>query len=420
MRDLWKFNPLRVFKILLRSPTLQVTMLSGIAGIGFSVANLLLAWFLPTRDYGLIVLAVSLINLGYPLAPLGLEGIVVRRKLSATPHLLYVSLLTGIATGIVIALIGALVYQLEFLVLALVCAAIVGGGAAYLASSKFRSLERFPLSVVLAQASNYFLLLAALVTIGVDSKSAGLALWIVALGHALMGIWGWRKLFQERGSRTGTNQRLYWVEALSLAGVNGAVLLLLQLERLTIPKLLNLDELASFSVLAAIVIAPFRMLQMGVATTLVPRLRNTVNARARLRLLLQEAVIVSGVVVVTCVTLWYATPLLVQWLFDGKYLITTSLLLAALITGLLKVLSGFSDGIITALGSTRELMSWNALGWFFVVIAGIGAIVGARWGLPGVIYGVALGWLGRVAAAVWISISRLRNLSVGTNSSTGA
>jgi hypothetical protein len=49
-----------------------------------------------------------------------------------------------------------------------------------------------------------------------------------------------------------------------------------------------------------------------------------------------------------------------------------------------------------------------------VGIAVVAAIVGARWGLAGVIYGVALGWLVRAITAMYPIIKHLRVPDVTT------
>jgi len=84
------------------------------------------------------------------------------------------------------------------------------------------------------------------------------------------------------------------------------------------------------------------------------------------------------------------------------------LVLAAIVAGLAKVLNAFSRATVTALADPREVALTNVLGWVSVAVAGAAAVVGARWGLAGVIYGVGLGWLLRALAALWLSARHLR------------
>ena len=48
------------------------------------------------------------------------------------------------------------------------------------------------------------------------------------------------------------------------------------------------------------------------------------------------------------------------------------------------------------------------MGWLSVGIALAAAAVGARWGLAGVIYGVALGWMVRSATTLLVAVRHLR------------
>ena len=59
----------------------------------------------------------------------------------------------------------------------------------------------------------------------------------------------------------------------AFAGLNASGLLLIQLERLVIPHVLPLADLALYGVLGAIAGSLFRVLQMGVGFSLLPRLR---------------------------------------------------------------------------------------------------------------------------------------------------
>jgi Na+-driven multidrug efflux pump len=87
--------------------------------------------------------------------------------------------------------------------------------------------------------------------------------------------------------------------------------------------------------------------------------------------------------------------------------------LAATVAGLAKVLNAFSKATVTALASARELSLVNILGWASVAVAAVAASAAAGpWGLPGVIYGVGLGWLVRAIAALVVAARHLRDESV--------
>ena len=50
----------------------------------------------------------------------------------------------------------------------------------------------------------------------------------------------------------------------------------------------------------------------------------------------------------------------------------------------------------------------NLYGWISLALSVVGAIVGARWGLAGVVYGVGVGWVFRTLSALAIMYRHLR------------
>jgi O-antigen/teichoic acid export membrane protein len=188
-------------------------------------------------------------------------------------------------------------------------------------------------------------------------------------------------------------------------------LLLVQMDRLLIARLLSLGELATYGVLAAIVGSLFRVLQMGVGYTLIPRLRVAGSLAERRSLIRREIQLVAALVAAGAIVIWIVTPVVEHWLLGGKYDLTVPLIVAALASGVAKVLNAFSKALVTALSDPREVTTVNLVGWISVGVAVAGAAIGARWGLPGVIYGVGVGWLLRAAIGIGISARRLRSPS---------
>jgi O-antigen/teichoic acid export membrane protein len=379
----------------------------GASGVGFAGANLILARVLPTAEYALFTLVIALVNLSFPLAPLGVDGIVNRRHLEAGPSLLKRTLAAGLVTGLIFLLIAGVAYHLSLPLLVVVFAATLGGGALAVAGAQFQSEQRFGISLALTQSPNMLLLVAALVVVVTGIEQAQLPLAISALGFVIAGAVGWWVLIRERAAKPSRETWFPWSEALSFAGLNAAGLVLVQLDRLIIPQVLPLHELATYGVLAAIAGSLFRVLQMGAAYTLIPRLRAAASVLERRRLILHEAKLVSAIVVAGSVVIWLATPLVERHLLAGKYHLGGALLFAALFSGVAKVMNAFTKSTVTALATARELSIVNLFGWVSVAVAIVAAIVGARWGLTGVIYGVGLGWLLRALTALYLTLRHL-------------
>jgi O-antigen/teichoic acid export membrane protein len=380
----------------------------GASGAGFAGANLVLARVLPTEPYALFTLVVALGNLGYSMAPLGLDGVVNRRHLDAGPTLLRSALRSSILIGLAFAAIGIAAYDMSWPLAAMLFVSTAAGGAMMVAGARFQSEQRFGVSLTLLQSPNIVLLLAAAVAAAVHVSQAWPPVLISTIGFVAAAVWGWKVLLRERrGAPQGTTT-FRWSEALSFAGLSASGLLLVQLERLVIPHVLPVADLALYGVLGAIVGSLFRVLQMGVGFSLLPRLRAAGSVRERRRLVAHEGRLVGAIVVGGSAFIWFLAPLVERWFLAGKYHLAASLVLAAIISGIGKIANAFTKSIASALAEPRELSLVNAGGWISVATSIAGALVGARWGLTGLIYGVALGWFLRAAFAGVLMVRHLR------------
>jgi O-antigen/teichoic acid export membrane protein len=393
---------------LVSSPTLRGAMVYGAAGLGFAGANLVLARVLPSAEYGLFTLVLALVNLGFALAAVGIDGIVNRRQLEAGPNLLRRTLAASLLVGVVLVIIAEITYKISPAMLLILLVSTVAGGAMVVAGAQFQSERRYGISLGLTQSPNLALVVAALAVLLSNHREARLPLVISALGFVLAAAYGWWVLFRERAAKPARDSSFAWSEALSLAGINAAGLLLVQLDRLIIPYVLPLHDLATYGVLAAIAGSLFRVLQMGVGYTLIPRLRAAGSVPQRRRLIAHEARLVGGIVVAGSVIIWFVTPLIERWLLLGKYHLGASLLVATLFSGVAKIMNAFTKSTVTALATPAEVSMVNLFGWASVALAIPAAVFGAQWGLAGVIYGVGLGWLARAVTALLITLRHLK------------
>ena len=391
----------------LRSPTFLSVAVHGAAGVGFAAANLVLARVLPAREYAYFTLATALMNLGFALAPCGIDGVVLRRDLDLGPRMLATVLGATSLVALVLGGIGAFGYDMGPALDAMVFVAIAAGGAMWVSACRFQRERRYKLSLSLMQSPNLVLVLAALVVVATRVREAWLPLLVSTLGVVLAGLVGWAVLFAERGRRAHLPAKFPWREAATIMGLNASGLLLVQLDRLVIPHLLPLEELAVYGVLAAIVGSLFRVLQMGVAFSLTPRLAAAADVRERRRLIGKEARLVLGMVVLGSLAIWMVTPVVEQVLLAGKYHLTGPVILAGIAAGVAKSLNAFSTATVTALADQRELTLVNVLGWVSVGVSVLAAVVLARWGLAGVVYGVGLGWLLRAITGMGLTMRHL-------------
>jgi O-antigen/teichoic acid export membrane protein len=390
------------------SPTLRSMVVYGASGLGFAGANLVLARVLPTDQYALFTLVIALGNLGYSLAPAGLDGVVNRQHLEAGPALLAQVLRPAVAIGLLFGGIGLLAYDMPFGLAAMLFVSSTLGGVMMVAGAKFQSEQRFGVSLAVYQSPNLVLLLAAALTVALHGRRAWLPVLISTVGFAAAAAYGWGVLLRERHSAPHRGSAFSWREALAFAGLGASGLLLIQLERLVIPHVLPLADLALYGVLGAIAGSLFRVLQMGVGYSLLPRLRAAGTIDVRRRLIEHEARLVIGIIVLGSAFIWFITPVVERGFLHGKYHLAGGLVLAAIVSGIGKIANSFTKAMVGALAEPHELSLVNVLGWASVGISLAAAFAGARWGLAGVIYGVALGWYIRAAISFALVLRHLR------------
>jgi O-antigen/teichoic acid export membrane protein len=379
-----------------------------LGGAGFTLANLLLARSLPPLEFGLLSLVLGLLNLGLQVAPLGADGAINRARIRPTPWLLGRAFLASVMVALVIGLVSRMIYGLAIELVTIILVGVVTGGLTQVAAASFQSRQSFAISLFLTQIANLVLLAAAVLVLAAHLGDAIVPLVCFVGGYVCTAILGWRALFRSDRVVEEDSTRFGWIEPLSYAGVNAAGLVLLLLERLMVPKLLSLEDLATFGVLAAVVIAPFHVLQLGIGYTLLPRLRAATGFAERRHLVYDEAVVMGILVLGGAIVVYFLAPLVVELVLAGKYELRRDLLLAGLLTSILRATSGFTKGAVTALCTNRELAALNVLMWVAVLVAIVGALIGAHWGLVGVIYGTSLGWAVRTLVSAAIAGHHLR------------
>jgi O-antigen/teichoic acid export membrane protein len=374
-----------------------VTAAFCVAGLGFAAGNILLAYELPPTEYALVALIIALLQVGAAVSSMGMDGVVNRREVVLTGAVLRRVLGSSFAIAAVMVLFSWIAYDLDAALLTVVFLGTLGGGANTVAAAKYQSMQRFGGSILLTQSQNYVLAFAGMLTLALGITHAAFPGFLVALGYFLSAAIGWMRLYRREGP--GGPQSFDWAEALAYVGVSVAGLVLVQLERLIVPSILTMEDLATYGVLAALAGSPFRMLQMGVGYTLLPRLRAASDPRTRMRLLARETWVTALATLAASVAIWFLAPFLVDLFLHDKYTLSPSLITAAIVMGLFKVASALTSSATVALGTTRQLGYLNLMAWVSVAGALAAAVVGARWGLEGVLYGVGVGWLVRTIAA---------------------
>jgi O-antigen/teichoic acid export membrane protein len=319
------------------------------------------------------------------------------------PKLFGLSLLTGMVVALISVAVGYLVYAIGGAFLAALALAIAAGSVARLGASIYQSEKRFKFSLWLIQSQNITLIASAIVVGLVSATSAKGVFSAYALHWSAAAAVGLLSLRLSSKIPTNESWIVPWREGLPLFGYLVTVQLAAQLDRLIIPKLLDIESLATFGVLSALVLAPFKMFQTGVGYTLVPGLRNSDSRASRRGILMHEAAITALVIVGGAASAFFIAPWFAEFFLKGKYVLGPALIAAAVFAGAMRVLVMFISSIVTALGDQTHLVWLNRGSWLALAASVAGGWWGSQWGLAGLVFGFSLGSLLRAALAAAVS-----------------
>jgi len=327
-----------MLRTLYRSPALRSAASFGIGGVAFAVANLIFARAISARDYGLLSLMIGVVAVAGPMAPLGVDYVVVRRGWALNHGLRRQGLLTSALVGLLTVAVAAWLYRPGLYLLAAILVATVATSVSQLVSAHYQSQRQFGISMLFIQATNWSLLAIAVVAWMFGIASAAPSAALIAASGVIIALAGWFLVARRQAAEPeAVTMSGHWQEAVSLMLINVTGSALLQLERLVLPMTVGIEQLALFGVAAALVGSPFRMLQMAATFTIVPRMRDAATVAERRRLLRHEFALFCVIMAPASVALWLLAPAIAHWFLHGKYDLGGPLILAMILSGLLKV-----------------------------------------------------------------------------------
>ena len=375
------------------SGSLRGALTFGLGGAGFAVGNILLAAALPPEQFGLVSLILALHQFGLSSGPLGLDIVIKRHRPRLSASLLRSCSRNALLVALVITLAAQLIYDLERIPAALVFTGATLAAGNNVVYGIFQSRGEQAWALGLAQLPNWVLLLIAIVALAVPVTSSTPLLLAMVLGYAATTLIGWLKARRGQDGLAELDAEVAFREGLASVSIGLALQLLWQLERVTIPKLLTVEDLATFAVLATVVAAPFRVTQIGVAFTLIEKLRSAPDASHARSVLRRESWTAAALVVGAVLAVLIAKPLVFHYLLNDKYVVGPGLVAATIAVGAVRVAESFSTTSVTAFGSEADLARMSTLAWASLVVAGVASVLLSVFGLVGIVLAALLGWL---------------------------
>lgn len=399
-----------MLRALLGSQSLRAAAALGVGGAAFAFGSLVLARVLSPNEYGLVSLFIGIVAVCGFTGPLGLDLVVARRGLQLNSSWRRAALVACTAVGMITAAVTAIAYHLAFPLLICVLLATAARGVVQACGAHFRGARQFSTALWILQLSNWALVPVALCSALLEFRTAiGPAVLITAVALAGASA-GWLQVARsERPGKPQPSPGRLLGEALSLVTLESSSAVFLQLERLLLVPTVGISGLALFGVLAALVVSPFRLLQQAAQFTLMPSLRAASETSERVQLLRREIVLVSFVCAAGSIAIWIVAPRIARWFLGGRYDLHPALVMAGVVSGVLKVYSAFAFATVIALARDRSLRVLGVLSWASLGVSVAGAFAAIPWGLAGVLYGISLGWLIRAASATWLAMRCLRS-----------
>jgi O-antigen/teichoic acid export membrane protein len=392
-----------------KSDSLRSAVGFAAGGAGFAAGNILLARVMTPEGFGVVALVLALNQFGLTFGPFGLEVVANRHRPRVGRRLGLLSLGLATATGIAAAAIAYLYYGLSVGIVTLLLPMVMGSATARVGSALFQGEHRLKMAMVLSQASNYILLFIALLAISLSLTSESLVLAVMASGYVAISAVGWWVAYRTvNEGRQEIKFDLALSEGAAALGIGVGVEILSQFERFAIPKVGSVAMLGTYAVLAAVAGSPFRMIRIGTSFSLLPRLRAVTNAAEARAVLLRESLTALLMALASSVLIVLVAPWVFASLLQGKYAIGFGLIGATIVVGMAKVWEGFSTAVTVACGSQRSMATISILAWVCLAVAAGAMVVGARFGLIGILYGVGVAWVLLAAGGSYLAIVSFR------------
>jgi O-antigen/teichoic acid export membrane protein len=390
------------------SMALRAAAALGLGGVALATTNLIFARVMPAGEFAQFALLYSIVHIGINAGPIGADVALQRRLILPNARLMWQSLLTSAVVAALLVVGSAVLYPLDRVLLAAIFICVTTGGLEIASLAYYRSRDRIGFSLIMSSCCNAAIFTVALIALAVPISGAIWPAAAMCVAFLFTAVYTWQGIRTERSDWSGPGTPYPWKVGWAATSFIAAGIVLNALDRLAIPRLLGMEELATFTVLATIAGSPFTMLYQAVSYTLVSRLRNAASREQRLRVLGREATVVAITCTGAAIGILWLMPYMLKWVLAGRYAIGFSLIIAVIIVGCLKVLSSLLAAAVNALGSPRELMWMSYIGWSAIIVGLAGAAVGAHFGgLLGLIYGVGVGWLLRAMAVGSIAIPKL-------------
>jgi O-antigen/teichoic acid export membrane protein len=392
---------------------LAVGALAAGGGLTLALLNLGLARLMAPADFGLVSLvqavsigATTLVTLGAADAAQRLT----RQREIAPRSLPWFSLLRAVfgrwilPTGTAVAVVAGLWYGWTLSVVVATTILICGIAVSYVSGHMLRANAFSPRGMAVVQAWRFVGSFGVIVLMLVGARVSPICALAVLSGASLfagtLGVMGVRsidtglQLDEYLWRKFRSDARVLLSISLSLAGLYHA-------DKLLIPILLSLEDLAIYSVAGWVVITPFLLVQTVIGFTLVPRLRRTAAEKESRRIIRRYVLFTFGVAIPLGTAIAAATPMILPLLYADVYLPSVPLIASLTVLGVVRTCYSLPAAAVSAWAEGSDLELFNWWGWISLLVALAAMVAGVHQvGLMAIPLGLTAGVGVRLGAAV--------------------
>lgn len=382
---------------LIRNPNLRTASIFAIGGFAFAMGNLLIGRTMARDDYSQFALVIALQVVASNIGPVGLDQLLLRQNIRLNFRYVALALSTTFLVAALAGFVADGLYEIATTLNIAMTVTTIAFGTMKLGACALRRHGRNLLaSIFETSGDTAIFFIGILVATGTIVGSTQAACVFAAIGTFGMiavftAIWRLERASAIAEGELKSVRDLPWSDIMSLWAIVAAGVTLLQIERLLIPLLLEFDDLATFSILTSVAIAPFRVLSTGILASLTQQLRRLDSRCGQRSLLIKEIRLFAVVILLATVCVSLLAPFLADLLTQGRYQLGFALCFAACVNGTVKILQAVPRAVAVGIGSTSDLWQVSTSMWLCVFGTAIGALLGAHEGLQAFILMAALG-----------------------------
>lgn len=331
-----------------------------VGALSFGVGTIVMANVLAPADLGVVMLFLVFLRLGIALGPFGLDVQLLRARPSQDVVPFGAILPTSILTTLFSVAVITVLYELPLQLLLALSVGLIGATCWRMFVVLNQARGRKKKALTLSQAPNIIALVLGLTAWLGGIRSPNTLCMLGAAGYVSAALIGW-KLSHAENWAAADRQPDDWklADRFGLAGLAIMALLLGQIERFLIPEALTLEDLALYSAVASLAVAPLKLLSSVSKFYLIPFATGARNPTELVDVIRYQGMALAGLALLSCVAVLVISPWLWDRILPETYVIENALVLAVLAVGLVRLYVAIANTLLQAGGSTRALFMSN-------------------------------------------------------------